>query len=164
VYASFGTLLERKDLLEMIAAACADLEVQLVLSARGDAAIPSAQFAGSPIVVAHAPQLELLKRAALCITHAGLNTVMESLSFGVPMVALPITNDQPAVAARVRRVGAGEVIPPGRATAVQLRGAIERVLHAPGYRQAAVQMQRSIAQAGGVRRAADIIETALPRA
>jgi UDP:flavonoid glycosyltransferase YjiC (YdhE family) len=61
-------------------------------------------------------------------------------------------------------VGAGEVISPGGATAVQLRGAIERVLRDPAYRQAATQMQRSIAQAGGVRRAADIIETTLPRA
>ena len=163
VYASFGTLLKRKDLLEMIAIACADLDVQLVLSARGEAAMHPDRFAGAPIVVEQAPQLELLRRAAVCITHAGLNTVMESLTFGVPMVALPITNDQPAVAARVGRVGAGEVISPGRATAARLRSAIERVLREPGYRQAAGKMRNSIAQAGGVDRAADIIETVLRR-
>ena len=35
-----------------------------------------------PLVVSYAPQLEILKRAALVITHAGLNTVLESLSEG----------------------------------------------------------------------------------
>lgn len=44
---------------------------------------------GSPLVVGYAPQLELLKKATLTITHAGLNTVLESLSNGVPMVAIP---------------------------------------------------------------------------
>jgi zeaxanthin glucosyltransferase len=47
------------------------------------------------LVVRSAPQIELLKRAALCITHAGLNTVLESLAQGVPMVAIPIAYSQP---------------------------------------------------------------------
>jgi len=45
---------------------------------------------GSPLVV-YAPQLELLAKARLTITHAGLNTVLDSLSNGVPLVAIPIT-------------------------------------------------------------------------
>ena len=72
------------------------------------------QFASlprDPITVPFAPQLELLKRAAVCITHAGLNTALESLTNGVPMVAIPITNDQPGVAARVRWTRSGEVVP-----------------------------------------------------
>jgi UDP:flavonoid glycosyltransferase YjiC (YdhE family) len=56
---------------------------------------------GAPFVVPFAPQLELLRRAAITITHAGLNTALESLAQGVPMVAIPITNDQPGVASRL---------------------------------------------------------------
>jgi zeaxanthin glucosyltransferase len=51
------------------------------------------------IVVDQAPQIELLQRATLCITHAGLNTALESLAYGVPMVAIPIGYDQFGVAA-----------------------------------------------------------------
>lgn len=58
------------------------------------------ELPGNPIVVNYAPQLELLKIADLTITHAGVNTTLESLSNGVPLVAIPITNDQPGVAAR----------------------------------------------------------------
>jgi zeaxanthin glucosyltransferase len=37
----------------------------------------------SAIVVSKAPQIELLKRAELCITHAGINTTLESLALSV---------------------------------------------------------------------------------
>src|SRR5260221_3394134 len=53
------------------------------------------------IMVKRAPQLELLKRASVCITHAGLNTALEALAQGVPQVASPVTSDQPGVSARI---------------------------------------------------------------
>jgi zeaxanthin glucosyltransferase len=165
VYASFGTLVNRKaGSFRVIAEACADLDVQLVISAGGGCAMDATQFAGLPIVVEYAPQLELLERAAVCINHGGLNTVMESLSCGVPMVTLPITNDNPAVAARIRRVGAGEVISLARFSASRLRDAVRRVLEVPEYQRRAHQLKMSIQRAGGVERAADIVEDAVDRA
>jgi zeaxanthin glucosyltransferase len=77
-------------------------EMQLVFSI--DPAVDPKHIDSLPpncIVVNHTPQVELLRRSALCITHAGLNTVLESLTQGVPMVAIPITNDQPGVAGRI---------------------------------------------------------------
>ncbi len=47
------------------------------------------------------PQLEILKRADVFITHAGFNSVNEALYFGVPMLALPQVNDQHMVAKRL---------------------------------------------------------------
>jgi zeaxanthin glucosyltransferase len=44
--------------------------------------------------VRDAPQLALLRRAALFITHGGANSVMEALTFGVPMIVSPLCNDQ----------------------------------------------------------------------
>jgi UDP-glucoronosyl and UDP-glucosyl transferase len=41
--------------------------------------------------------------AALTIFHGGLNTALESLAQGVPMVALPVTIDQPGVGAPIKR-------------------------------------------------------------
>ena len=79
------------------------------------------------LVVNHAPQIEILKRSSLCITHAGLNTVLESLSSGVPILALP-TNDQPGVAARIAKKEVGVVISPDQATTENFVTAIKRVL------------------------------------
>ncbi|MBV9676914.1 MAG: glycosyl transferase, partial [Acidobacteriaceae bacterium] len=111
--------------------------------------------------VPYAPQLELLRRASLCITHAGLNTVMECLRFAVPMVCIPITNDQPAVAARVRWTRAGEVVPVRKLSSVTLRAEVERVLNNAEYRRAACSLASAVQKAGGVERGADVISKVL---
>ena len=107
IYASMGTLQNRQQFIfAVIAAACATLDAQLVISLGSrdqDAGAVAAEFVGDPIVVAFAPQLELLDRAAFIITHAGLNTALEALAHGLPMVAIPITNDQPGVARPAQR-------------------------------------------------------------
>lgn len=159
VYASMGTQQNRqRKIFEKIAAACAELPVQLVISQGRADAEPLEGLKGSPIVVPFAPQLDLLQRAALTITHAGLNTALESLAAGVPMVAIPITNDQPGVAARIEWSGAGEAIIPRWLTVPRLRSAIERVLHNPSYREAALRLQSDMKRAGGASRACDVIE------
>src|SRR5262249_40473358 len=118
---------------------------------------------GRPLVVGYAPQRELLSRAALAVTHGGLNTVLDALSLGVPLVVVPITHEQPGVAARVRWTGTGEVVPLRRLTVARLRSALDQVLQSPTYRLQAGRLQEDIAQAGGVGRAADLIEQQLRR-
>ena len=53
------------------------------------------------------PQLEILKKADAFITHAGFNSVNESLYFGVPMLALPQVNDQHMTAKRLVSMNLG---------------------------------------------------------
>jgi zeaxanthin glucosyltransferase len=164
VYASLGTLQNR--LVEMftaIATAVVPLDVQLVISlgaADQDVATLAARCPGAPVIIPVAPQLQLLDRATLAITHAGLNTALESLARGVPMVAIPITNDQPGVARRLEWLGLAEVVLPPQLTAARLRQAIERVLGDPRYRTRAQQRAREIASLDGLGRAADIVEQA----
>ena len=102
-----------------------------------------------------------MQRAALTITHAGLNTVLESLRCGVPIVAIPIANDQPGLAARVAWSGCGAMVPLKRVSVSLLRSAIDRVWGDPTYRQNAQRLQQAIASSGGVARAADIVEQAI---
>jgi MGT family glycosyltransferase len=93
IYASMGTLQNGSEsIFKTIAEACAGLDARLLISL-GGGLDPArlGQLAGNPLVVSFAPQLEILKRAALVITHAGLNTVLESLCEGVPLVAVPPT-------------------------------------------------------------------------
>ena len=162
IYASLGTLQNRLDhVFHAIAQACEGLDAQLVLSLGNQNQTVPTNLPGNPLVVAYAPQLELLKRATLVITHAGLNTVLETLSQGVPMVALPIANDQPGVAARVAYLGAGEMIPLKIVTPQRLRESLLKVLSNSAYRERARVVQAEIAKVDGVVRAADIVEQAL---
>ncbi len=160
IYASMGTLQNRRrDIFRSIAAACIGLDAQLVLSLGGGARVEDVgDLPGSPLVVAYAPQLNLLSRARLTITHAGLNTVLESLSHGVPMVALPITNDQPGVGARVVWTGAGTVLSLSHLNTARLRTAIRTVLDHDSHRVHAMRLREAILRSGGARRSADIVE------
>ena len=163
IYASLGTLQNGSEaIFRTIAEACAGLDSQLLISLGGglDPAVLG-KLAGNPLVVRFAPQLEILKRAALVITHAGLNTVLESLSEGVPLVAVPLGNDQPGVAARVKARGAAVVVPRRRLNRARLRAAVMLVLQEARYREAAQVLQRAIQQMDGPGRAADLIEKAL---
>ena len=163
IYASMGTLQNRLlHVFEAIAKACAGLDAQLVISLGGSAAPESLPpLPGSPIVVGYAPQLDLVARASLVITHAGLNTTMETLGQGVPMVAIPVANDQPGVASRLAHAGAGLVVPLPGLNHERLRRAIERVMSEPGFAENAKRLQAAILRAGGAERASRVIEQAL---
>jgi MGT family glycosyltransferase len=161
IYASMGTILNGQvDVFRTIVAAVAkNKDLQLVLSI-GDQIDPKqiGPVPNNAIVVKQAPQLELLKRAAVCITHAGLNTVLESLAQGVPQVAIPITYDQPGVAARIAHKKTGSVISLDKLTAHHLAFLLDEVLTDPTYRENALKMQRAIADANGLSVAADLVE------
>lgn len=97
IYASLGTLVNGLDqVYKTILEAVGNLpESQVVLSIGTNIDADSLEpIPPNTIVVRRAPQIELLKQAALCITHAGLNTTLESLTQGVPMgrSRLPSTN------------------------------------------------------------------------
>jgi zeaxanthin glucosyltransferase len=160
IYASMGTVQNRLlEVFSTIASACEDLDAQLVISLGGGAPPESLpKLPGNPIVVGYAPQLELLQKATLTITHAGMNTTLESLSNGVPMVAIPVANDQPGVAARIAYTGVGEVVSLKQLNVPKLQTAIRKVLTKESYKKNAITLQKAIQQAGGSSRAADIIE------
>jgi MGT family glycosyltransferase len=164
IYASLGTLVNGlSDVYQHILEAVAPLQdVQVVLSVGKN--IHSENLGPIPsntIVVRSAPQIELLKRASLCITHAGMNTTLESLGQGVPMVAIPIGYDQPGIAARIAYHGAGELIEVDELTTDRLRALIKNVLRNPRYRERADYFRKVIAKTHGLDVAADVIEQAL---
>jgi zeaxanthin glucosyltransferase len=161
IYASMGTLVNGlTDVFRIILKAVAAISGrQLVLSVGNNIQMDDiGPISANAIVVSNAPQIELLKRAELCITHAGINTTLESLALGVPMVAIPVGFDQPGIAARIAHHGTGEFIQLDELTTERLRGLIEKVLQDPSYRERAHYFQRVISKTRGLDVAADIIE------
>jgi UDP:flavonoid glycosyltransferase YjiC (YdhE family) len=80
------------------------------------------------------------------------------------MVAIPITNDQPGVAARIQWSGTGEIVTPKRLSVARLRAAIQRVRSTPTYRENAQRLQREICGLHSLDYASDVIEAGLRRA
>jgi MGT family glycosyltransferase len=148
----------------LIAEACQGLDIQLVISLGGrfDPEMFS-NLPGNPLVAKYVPQLEVLRLAKMVITHGGPNTVFEALMEGKPMVAIPLAHDQPAVAARLQRLGIAEVLPVMMLSANKIHNSVTRVLNDPSYRDAAVKMQAQLRSLNGLQRAADVIEETLAK-
>jgi zeaxanthin glucosyltransferase len=131
---AFNQRVRRKFLRNVIEAMESKQSWQLVLAVGGH--LRPEDFTAPPnvIVVSHAPQLEMLKRASVIITHGGLGTIKESILLGVPMIVFPMVLDQPENAARVAYHRLGVSGSMALATAASIQEMIGDVYNNPAYR------------------------------
>lgn len=157
IYVALGTALDhRRGFLRACIDAFGARQWRVVISSRGaPGLIDPARCPDNVVVTPFAPQLEVLSRAAVFVTHCGMTSTMEGLYYGVPMLGVPENTAQEMAARRVVELGAGLAMDAQSLTASALYEAVARVLAEPVYRDRARQMQRLVRAAGGHRRAAD---------
>lgn len=109
------------------------------------------------------PQGAVLQRAALFVTHAGMNSAHDGLNFGVPMLLLPQQGDQIFVSRRVAQLGAGIVLNKKQVSVTALRESAAKLLADATYKTAAARIGATIRHAGGASKAAHEIEALLNR-
>ena len=109
------------------------------------------------LAAAHVPQLEVLARTDIFVSHGGMNSVMESLYYGVPLVVIPQIMEQEATAKRVQELGLGIALDRTTVTADVLREAVAQVAYDPAFLLRVQTMQQEIREAGGYIRATDAI-------
>lgn len=109
------------------------------------------------IVRSYFPQLEIIKNADIVISHGGLNSVSEALFYGVPVIAIPIANDQPAVAKRLTELGAGISLKMEEVTPKLLQASVNAVLSDHKYYLNCKRIRESFMEAGGYKKATDEI-------
>jgi UDP:flavonoid glycosyltransferase YjiC (YdhE family) len=116
-----------------VAAALGDLDVVGLVTHESEPgqAPANVQFLG------RTPHDDLFDRAAAVVTHAGWGTVSRALVRGLPLVLVPIANDQSYIAERCADLGLGIALSPEHANAARLREAIRRVLTEPRFRDVA---------------------------
>jgi MGT family glycosyltransferase len=165
VFASLGTLQgHRFGIFKRVAKACRRLDAQLLVAHCGglDADQEEALLcAGATAVCAFAPQREALARADAVVSHAGINTVMDAVEARTPLLALPVTFDQPGTAARILHAGIGLRASPRLAGAATIARQLRRLFEEPQFGQRLEEQAAGLASAGGTQRAADIVEAAL---
>ncbi|MBE5961355.1 MAG: glucosyltransferase [Lachnospiraceae bacterium] len=101
-------------------------------------------------------QTAVLQRADVFVTHCGMNSVNESLYYGVPMVLFPQQSEQGTVAMRTKEMGAGELLKKNSPEAIKKM--VYLVLHKPSCKEKAEEIGESFRNAGGAKKAADAIE------
>lgn len=164
VYISLGTIhSDHLDFYRQCFAAFADHPAHFVLSVGKETEVSAL----NPIPVNFSvynfvPQLEVLQRATLFVTHGGMNSIHEGLYYGVPLVAIPHQFEQLLNARNIEGRGAAFVIENylwgKRVKASELRHAVNKILTTATYRNAAKELQRGLQATGGYRQAADEIQ------
>lgn len=162
VFCSLGTLQgSRSGLFRKVAQACAMLDLRLLLTQGGLGRIgPGERLPGNPLVRDWVPQEAVLAQADMVVCHGGINTVLEPLAAGLPMVLMPLAFEQSGIAARLEQAGVARIVSRS-ASPRRLAEAIFEVRSVPAYRERAAAVRREMAEAGGVGRAADLIYAAL---
>ncbi|MEU3329909.1 macrolide family glycosyltransferase [Streptomyces albus] len=140
-------------------AALGDLPWHIVMSL-GGLVTPDDLGPLPPNVETHpwVPQPAVLRHASSFVSHAGMGSTMESLSFGVPPVVVPRTGEQDVVAGRLTELGLGRAIAPDELTAEGLRAAVLGLAADEEARGRVRELSASIAARRGPALAADTVE------
>ena len=109
------------------------------------------------VLVPFAPQIEILKRASLFITHSGLNSTSEAIFYGVPMIRLPISADQPYVAMRMEELKIGKKLDYKTFDKFQMSNLICEILNDYHFTERVLKYSRLSRRHNGSARAADLL-------
>ncbi|UUV15674.1 macrolide family glycosyltransferase [Clostridioides difficile] len=100
-------------------------------------------------------QITILQKTDVFVTHSGMNSVNESLYYGVPMVLFPQHSEQRMVANRVVHLGAGIMLKEDKSESI--KKAVFQVINDNEYKENATKLSKSFYNAGGSKKAADVI-------
>ncbi|MFJ8109019.1 macrolide family glycosyltransferase [Streptomyces sp. NPDC096132] len=152
----------RPDFYRSCVEAFADGDHHVVMAVGSE--VPTDQLGPLPANVEvhpHVPQLAVLAHADAFVTHAGMGGTMEAVAHGVPMVAVPQMAEQRVNADQIEHLRLGVHLPREQATPEALREAVRKVTSSPEIREGLTTLRAELAESGGARAAADLIEEAL---
>jgi UDP:flavonoid glycosyltransferase YjiC (YdhE family) len=154
IYVTLGTVFNQATkIFDRMMAAIRDRPVEAVMTVGRNV---DPRTLGLPPVNVHIewyiPQSAVLRDCAVVVCHGGCNTIIAALAFGVPLVCIPLSADQPVNAARCKALGIGKSVANSlregeKVTDVEhlspddLWKCIHEVLHDERYRQAVQALQ-----------------------
>ena len=157
IYISMGTVNnDMMPLYKRCMSALADTDYQVIMSVGNLVSIKELGALPANIsVFSHVDQIAVLQQADVFVSHCGMNSVSESLYFGVPLIMLPQTAEQDGVAERVYQLGAG--IKLDKSDASSIFGAINKIFADDTYKQKAITLANGFKRCSGAKGAADKI-------
>jgi rhamnosyltransferase subunit B len=115
----------------------------------------------SVFLAQYAPHQQIFPRAAAIVHQGGIGTTAQAMRSGRPMLVVPFAHDQYDNAARIQRIGAGEMLPRPRYSAAAAARALRRLVENPGYARTAAALGERIRSEDGVSACADALEASI---
>lgn len=157
VYISLGTVLNKNnEFYKNCIEALKGLSIDVIMSVGEKTDISAlGKIPDGFIVKDKVDQIKVLNKSDVFLTHCGMNSVNESLYYGVPMVLFPQHSEQAMVAERTAALRAGLMLRGNKPE--HIRKAIEQVLNDNTYKENANKISKSLKNSGGAKKAADVI-------
>lgn len=157
VYISLGTILNKNDsFYRNCIEGLKNLDVNVIMSVGGETDIGKlGEIPDNFQVEGRVDQIKVLSQSDVFLTHCGMNSVNESLYYGVPMVLFPQHSEQAMVAERASVLGAGIFLKGNNPD--DIKKAIKQILNDETYKENTNKISKSFKSAGGSKKAADVI-------
>lgn len=158
IYISLGTVNNKKfKFYENCVKAFRNTEFDVVMSVGSNTNISKFGEISDNFIIKHSVnQIEVLQNTDVFISHCGMNSVNESLYYGVPMVLFPQQSEQEMVARRVSEIGAGIMLESQNPESI--KKTVMKIINEENYRNNAIIISESFRKSGGANMAADVIE------
>jgi UDP:flavonoid glycosyltransferase YjiC (YdhE family) len=104
------------------------------------------------------PQVELLARVDVMVSHGGNNTVNEALAAGRPLLVMPVGGEQGDNASRVVYLGTGLRARISGSPSSEIGEKVRRLIEEPSFSRKALGIARSLARTAGPGVAARFVE------
>lgn len=157
VYISLGTVLNKNNSFYLnCIKALKDCDLDVIMSVGEKTEISDlGEIPANFEVKDKVDQIKVLKKSDVFLTHCGMNSVNESLYYGVPMILFPQHSEQALVARRTATLGAGFMLKKDKPD--YIKNAVEQILNDDTYKENANKISKSFKVAGGSIKAADFI-------
>jgi len=160
LFISLGTAFnQRPDFFDQCIEAFGDSRWHVVMSVGDKVELPEApaNFEVAP----HFPQPAVLADTTVFLSHTGMNSTLESLYYGVPLVSVPQMFEQTVNGQRAVELGMGRQLDPGALTAQLLRDTVEEVATDPVIRANVTKFGEQLRAVDGPAIGADALEELL---
>ena len=162
VYVSMGSIMSDRGFCRQVVKGLGGRDMTVILNTGRIDPASLGDLPGNVRAYSFVPQMQVLAHADVFATHCGMNSVNEALLQGVPMVCLPVKNDQPGNAARLVELGVGRQVSPYFLSGKKLCAAVEAVAQDAGMRERAAALRESLLRqqdmAGLIRRMEEVAQ------
>lgn len=155
IYVSMGTVVKNREIYINCIKALGNTDYQVIISL-GDNRMEIADIPDNIEVYESVDQMAVLSIADVFLTHCGMNSASEALYYEVPLIMLPQTPEQAAVAKRVEELKAGILLK--NTDEGSILSTMETIISNAEYKRSAKKISESFKKCGGVSAAREYLE------
>ena len=158
VYISLGSIISNKGFCKECIRAFGGKDMSVILNTGRIRPETLGKIPDNIYAYSFVPQVEVLQHADVFLTHCGMNSVTEAMSYGVPMVAMPFVNDQIANARRIVELEIGKRVRSFPSSGRQLFKTVKEVCRDEYIRKRSIEVQNLLKKEATIEEAVSRIE------